>query len=160
MKYENVWKIFFVLIMCHFLFKILFIYLERECVCASRGRDRGRRRERETDSLLNAEPNPGLHLTTLRSWPELKLRIGCSTNWVIQAPPVIFCVLTHWVLSEVLWRQMLLTGVPLRQAQVHKRSYTSGWQRQESTRQVFSRAHISPTVWPFIQDSHVHLLGS
>ena len=38
----------------------------------------GKEREREfqTDSLLKAEPNMGLDLTTLSSPPELKSRVG------------------------------------------------------------------------------------
>jgi len=37
------------------------------------------KRESQAYSTLSAEPNAGLNLTTLRSQPELKPRVGCST---------------------------------------------------------------------------------
>ena len=39
----------------------------------------------------------GLDPTTAGSWPELKSRDGCSTDWATQAPQASFFVLTfHW----------------------------------------------------------------
>ena len=32
-------------------------------------------RDTQVDSVLSAEPNTGLNLTTLRLWPELKSRV-------------------------------------------------------------------------------------
>ena len=36
--------------------------------------------------MLSMEHNAGLDLMTMRSWPEPKSRVGCSTDWVTQAP--------------------------------------------------------------------------
>ena len=49
---------------------------------------RGRRRGRESSSRFHAEhePNVGLDLTTLRSSPELKSKVGRLTDWATQAP--------------------------------------------------------------------------
>ena len=70
------------------IFFYLCIYL-RESVWA-----RGAEGERESqaDSQVSMEPEAGLHLKTLRSWPELKPRVGHSTAWATQAPqlPVEF----------------------------------------------------------------------
>jgi len=41
-------------------------------------------RESQADSTLSAEPDVGLDLMTLRSWPELKSRVGRSTDWATQ----------------------------------------------------------------------------
>ena len=48
-----------------------------------RGGQKGRERggESHTDSTLSVEPNVGLSLTTLRSWPEPKPKVRHSTNW-------------------------------------------------------------------------------
>ena len=54
-----------------------FIYLKRDNVCVQgRGGEEREERESQADSLLNAEPDAGLELTTLRSRPELKPRVG------------------------------------------------------------------------------------
>ena len=36
--------------------------------------------------MPKTEPKAGLELTTLRSRPELRPRVGCSTDWATQAP--------------------------------------------------------------------------
>jgi len=43
-------------------------------------------RESQADSALGAEPTVGLSLTTLRSQPELKPRVGRLTDGAIQHP--------------------------------------------------------------------------
>ena len=43
-------------------------------------------RESQADSVPSTEPNAGLHLTTLRSWPEPKSRVQRLTDWATQAP--------------------------------------------------------------------------
>ena len=48
------------------------------------GRDRGR--ERISDSMLSTGPEAELSLTTLRSQPELKPRVRCSTDCATQVP--------------------------------------------------------------------------
>ena len=55
-------------------------------------RKKGRKRERESqaDSLLSVESDLSLHLMTQRSWPELKSRVRCLTDWVTQALKRIF----------------------------------------------------------------------
>ena len=48
--------------------------------------------EREADRIPSrlctpsTEPDRGLDLPTVRSWPELKSRVGHSTDWATQAP--------------------------------------------------------------------------
>ena len=39
-----------------------------------------------TSSTLCAEPDAGLRLTTVTSWPKLKSRVRHSTKWVTQVP--------------------------------------------------------------------------
>ena len=64
-----------------FFLKIYLFQRERKrhsmCVVPSRG-DWWRERERESQAEfpLSVKPNPGLNLTTLRSWPELKSGAG------------------------------------------------------------------------------------
>ena len=41
----------------------------------------------QVEAKPSAEPNAGLELPTLRSRPELRLRIGHLTDWDTQAPP-------------------------------------------------------------------------
>ena len=43
---------------------------------------RGKERKKKRTNRLRAEqdPNMGLSLTILRSWPELKSRVGCLTD--------------------------------------------------------------------------------
>ena len=53
------------------------------------GQKENESRNPQADSLLNLKPHTGLHLVTLRSWPELKSRIICLTNWAIQAPQIL-----------------------------------------------------------------------
>ena len=62
-----------------------FLFLER---MKEQGRGRGRGRQ---------APYPaGLDLTTLRSWLELKSRVGHLTNWATQVPPTTYIFLkTH-----------------------------------------------------------------
>ena len=43
-------------------------------------------RESQADSLLSTEPDAGLNLTTLRSWPELKSTVRRLTGWATQVP--------------------------------------------------------------------------
>ena len=44
-----------------------------------RGRGRGERQS-QANTVLNMEPDAGLSLMTLKSLPELKPRVDCSTN--------------------------------------------------------------------------------
>ena len=44
-----------------------------------------RERASWTDSQLSSEPDSGLDLMILRSWPELKTRVGHPTDWATQA---------------------------------------------------------------------------
>ena len=63
---------------CFLVFKIyLFNSEEREREVEGAERERG---EPEADSALSAEPDAGLNLVTLRSWPELKSRVGSLTR--------------------------------------------------------------------------------
>ena len=75
------------------LFFLRFIYVwEKRCVQWVRGR--GRKGEKISGRLLAEHevlrgwisPDSGLNLTTLRSWPELKSRGRCLTDWATQVP--------------------------------------------------------------------------
>ena len=88
------------------------IYLFRERVqVGERGRERERDRERQREtereresqvgSTLIMEPNMGLNLTTVRSWPEPKSRVGHSTDWATQVPLVfVFIVKFSCILDK------------------------------------------------------------
>ena len=75
-------------------YRYLFIHWERErerehahgCMCVNRGRGSGIRRENLQQTPDWACPDMGLHLMTLRSWLELKSRVGCLTDWASQVP--------------------------------------------------------------------------
>ena len=43
-------------------------------------RERKRETKSQADSVLSVEPDVGLHLLTLRSWPELKSRFRPLTD--------------------------------------------------------------------------------
>ena len=68
-------------------FKIFYLFI-RERVSEQGGRGK----EYQADFLLRMEPPTDLDPTTLRSWPELKSRVGCLTNWATQMP-LCFCLL-------------------------------------------------------------------
>ena len=57
-----------------------------------RERERGRRRERKSQacSILGTEPNVGLDLMILGSWPELKSRLGHSMTESPRCPSLAF----------------------------------------------------------------------
>ena len=50
------------------------------------GRLRERGRESQVESPMSAEPNVGLNLRALRSWPDRKPRVGQLTDWATLAP--------------------------------------------------------------------------
>ena len=51
------------------------------------GEGRERNRQFQAGSTLSAQSQMlGLHLWTVRSWPELKSRVRCLNDWAIQAP--------------------------------------------------------------------------
>lgn len=43
-------------------------------------------KESQAESPLSVEPEAELCLMTLRSWPEQKPRVGCSTEWAAKEP--------------------------------------------------------------------------
>ena len=47
---------------------------------------RGRGKEPLVASALSLEPDTGLELMTLRSWPKLQPRVGHLATWATQAP--------------------------------------------------------------------------
>lgn len=58
-------------------------------------------REPQANSLPSMDPEVGLHLTTLRSWPEPKPNVRCWTTWGTQAPPdSAFNKNAHWGFSS------------------------------------------------------------
>ena len=66
----------------------LFIWeRKRESVCVSvGGRAEGDGEEVSKQTVLGSESDVGLNLMILRSWPELKSRVGGSTSWVTPEP--------------------------------------------------------------------------
>lgn len=85
------------MMLCYFLQKTLFTYLERECAhTQARVGDGQKERESQVESPLSVEPHAGLYLMTLRSEPIPRVRhwTDCTT----QAPYAIFieyCVTTQ-----------------------------------------------------------------
>ena len=73
----------FTLLFYTFLFfgKILFIDLEEWGEEGAAGE-----REPQADSPLSTELDAEFNPTTLRSWPELKPRVRCSTHWTTRCP--------------------------------------------------------------------------
>ena len=65
----------------HIYFSIIYLLSERQ-----EGGGRGRATI-QADTILSVEPNTGLDVTTLRSWPEPKSRVECFTKWATQVPP-------------------------------------------------------------------------
>ena len=76
--------------------KILFIYLreggkEHMCIRGGvQGEGEGGRKRSPADSPVIIEPNVGLHPTTLKSRPEPKSRVKCSTHGATQVPRMTF----------------------------------------------------------------------
>ena len=70
----------------YFWFLKRFMYLFRRERESMSGRGRGRGRENLKQSAEPDEGAGGLHLTTLRSWPELKPRVRCLNQVCHQAP--------------------------------------------------------------------------
>ena len=76
-----------------FTFKKIFVYFreqERIQVGAADGERILRKLHAEFDWA--ADTDPGLNLMTMRSWPDLKLRVRCSTEHNIQVPHPSFRV--------------------------------------------------------------------
>ena len=46
--------------------------------------------------MLSIEPDMGLGIRALRSWPELKSRVGCLTDWATQ----VTCLKSEWYMRE------------------------------------------------------------
>ena len=69
----------------YFFLKILFIW-EREREHVNMWEEGQREREPQADSMLSREPDLGLDLGIQRPWPELKPRVGRSTDWATQEP--------------------------------------------------------------------------
>jgi len=68
-------------------FKDVFISeREHELEGQRQGEKGERERETQADAVLSAEPDAGLDLTTLRSGPEPKLRVGRLTDCATQVP--------------------------------------------------------------------------
>ena len=108
--------------------KFIYLFWERE---REREREAEREGERESQagSTVSSEPDTGLHPMIMRSWPELKSRVRCLTDWATQAfilygnvfqapnhsllytnPSVIFSVL-WWILeAAVLLRGSLMNS--------------------------------------------------
>ena len=106
-------------ICCRWFLFFKFILRERErerehahahmCTQASE-RESGRDGESQAGSVLSAvsaELDVGLEVMMLRSWRELKPRVGCLTSWATQAPLLPFNS-NHW-----LWSYQLCNHCPI-----------------------------------------------
>ena len=83
----------------------LFLYFERESerTCTwGRGKERGRERASKTGCTLSAQSLMwGSISWTLRSWPELKSRVGRLTDWATPVPQITFFLSSQLVTSFV-----------------------------------------------------------
>ena len=78
------WKLAFIYLFSRFY---LFLFRKKETERVGQvGIEGEGERQSKAGSKLSVEPNIELDLMTLRSWPELKSRVGCLTNWAIHAP--------------------------------------------------------------------------
>ena len=84
---------FFLSILQPIFFKDLFICCrEREKSVPIRGKAEAEGERISSRLPLSMEPNTGLDLMTLRSWPELKPRVERWTSWAPQVrPPAAYC---------------------------------------------------------------------
>ena len=95
-----------------FFFKIYLLIWERERMC--------KQAEGEGETLKQTpcwawSPNAGPDPMTLRSWSELKSRVGCSADWATQAPQVqnlltwVISLCLSWVLRNLACTSLLIT---------------------------------------------------
>jgi len=86
-KFFPHFKIIFLLLSFKNFFKDFFIP-ERESmsVLTHMGAGRGAEGKGERQIPRRSQSLTGLHLMTLRSWPERKWRVRCSTDWATQVP--------------------------------------------------------------------------
>ena len=75
------------------IFLNVYLFLKEKEQAGEGGAQRGGERESPAGSTLSAQSlTQGLNSQTGRSWPGLKSRVGCSTDWATQAPlPDIDC---------------------------------------------------------------------
>ena len=86
-----------------FLQFLCLVLSERACMRVS---SKGAERERRKNPVLSAQSlRQDLVPWTVRSWPELRSRLGCWTNWATQAPWQQWCVLYGH--SLIIFRQSL-----------------------------------------------------
>ena len=86
----------------------MFVYFrESEWACGQgKGRERGRQKESQAGSALSVEtPTWGLNPRSVRSWPELKPRVRCLTNWATQAPQELLFLFVCLFLIFIFERQ-------------------------------------------------------
>jgi len=127
----------------HIFFKDLFIYWRETESTHRRAGERGDR-EKETwaDSMLSAEPDTGLDLTTLRSRPKLKPRVRHSTDCATQGPPHTHRnmpfkhkhALPHWF-----WAPLLGLSIVHECVCVSSRFINSGEGKKEEEKTTFAR---------------------
>ena len=80
------------------------------------GAERERERERIPSRLCTviAEPDTGLGLRTVRSWPKLRTRVGHGSHWATKEPLLL------WVFQHPVWpnRGMWSTWLPVEAKQI------------------------------------------
>lgn len=47
-------------------------------------------KDSQAGSMLSIQPDVGLDLTPLKSWPDQKSRVGCLTEWATQVPQILY----------------------------------------------------------------------
>ena len=67
-----------------------FIYLGGRCTCGAGAERESQEGKRESCRLCTGQPDVGLNLTILRSWPEPKPRVSRSTDSITQVHPDFF----------------------------------------------------------------------
>ena len=82
----------FIIYLFIYLFNYLFFWESRGGVDKE-----GERESQEGSTLLVWSPMRGTIPQKMKSWPELNLRVRCSTDWPTQAPP--FLVLSIWSIN-------------------------------------------------------------
>ena len=76
------------------VFSCIFFFLRFYLLILQKERAGGRaERDSQANSTLSTEPDVGLSLTTLRSWPESQSEVRCSTDSTTQVP--LFACILH-----------------------------------------------------------------
>ena len=79
------WQLIFIIFPFYF-FKVYLFTLRVTGRMQAGEEQRDRERESQAGSTLSAQSPHGSITGTMRSWPALKSRVGCLSDWAIQVP--------------------------------------------------------------------------